>query len=284
MSFIGVWADLEKVIISKKENLTPREANILLSWKTRFLSDFTASALAGGAAAWTATRNLGKAQAFQVNLPGTPFSLSKAIRAYLSVGAGTICGHWLGNRILYSRADLILAMDGSTLQKELANIMVTKYQNDPSVMRLISKHFYLERIFDDSSNNPKLRWRYRNFFSEAVHGRRTRDQDSYDKSEDHSRKDSNDKSQGKSENVTNSKKPNHETKHTFINSAPDTPWESDPLDCVFGYSHPLEETIHSDSANKQPSRTQNRAHRRSRRWRRMRNHDGLSNSESAAAV
>lgn len=94
--------------------------------------------------------------------------------------------------------------------------MMTKYQNDPSVMRLISKHFYLERIFDDSSNNSKLRWRYRNFFSEAVHGRRTHDQDSYDKSEDHSRNDSNDKSQGRSENVTNSKKPNHETKHTFV--------------------------------------------------------------------
>ncbi|QCD91840.1 uncharacterized protein LOC114171498 isoform X2 [Vigna unguiculata] len=267
MSLIGVLADLEKVLITKKENLTPQEANILHSWKTRFVSDFTASALAGSAAAWTATLNV-----------------SKAIRTYLSVGAGTIFGNWLGNRILYSRADQILTMDGSILQKELANIMVTKYQNDPSVMQLMSKHFYLERIFDDSSNNPKLRWRYRNFFSEAVHGHRTHDQDSYDKSEDHSHNDSNDKSQGRSENVTNSQKPNLETKHTFINSAPDTSWEPDPLDCVFGYAHPLENTINSDSPNKQPSGTQNRVHRRSRRRRRMRDHETLSNSESTATV
>ncbi|BAU00777.1 hypothetical protein VIGAN_10239800 [Vigna angularis var. angularis] len=63
-----------------------------------------------------------------------------------------------------------------------------------------------------------------------------------------------------------------------------TTWESDPLDRVFGYTQPLEDTIHSDSSNKQPSGTQNRVRRRSRRLRRMRNHDDLSNSEPTAAV
>jgi len=95
--------------------------------------------------------------------------------------------------------------------------MVTKYQNDPSVMKLMSKHFYLEKIFDDSSNNPKLRWRHRNLFNDKeVHLHRIHDHDSYDKSQDQSRTDSNDTSQGRSDNVTNSKKTNIETKHTFV--------------------------------------------------------------------
>lgn len=108
--------------------------------------------------------------------------------------------------------------------------MVTKYQNDPSLMQLISKHFYSERIFDDStSNTPKLRWRYRNFYSDnVVHGNRTHDHDShdesqgnshndsYDKSQEYSRNDSHEKSQGKSENATDSKRTTLGTKQFFV--------------------------------------------------------------------
>ncbi|KAL9327916.1 hypothetical protein ACSQ67_002919 [Phaseolus vulgaris] len=212
--------------------------------------------------------------------------------------------------------------------------MVTKYQNDPSVMKLMSKHFYLEKIFDDSSNNPKLRWRHRNLFNDKeVHLHRIHDHDSYDKSQDQSRTDSNDTSQGRSDNVTNSKKTNIETKHTFVRQVdmlegvsvrsekvkdelvlngndielvsrscalinqkchvknkdirkflddkggPDMAFEADPLDCVFGYAPPVEDTVHSSSPNK-PSGTQNRAHRRSRHRRRMRNHEDLSNLDA----
>lgn len=33
----------------------------------------------------------------------------------------------------------------------------------------MSKHFYSERVFDDTtSDQPKIRWRYRNFFSDQV--------------------------------------------------------------------------------------------------------------------
>ncbi|KAK7366553.1 hypothetical protein VNO80_08546 [Phaseolus coccineus] len=260
MTMGGALSDLEQVLISKKET---QESNILLSCKARLVRDFTAGALAGGTAAWAATWNL-----------------SKAFRINLSVGAGAICGQWICNRTSYYCADQILTMDGSILQKELANIMVTKYQNDPSVMKLMSKHFYLERIFDDSSNNPKLRWRHRNLFNDKeVHGYRANDHDSYDKSQDQSRTDSNDTSQGRSDNVTNSKKTNLETKHTFINGGPDMAWEADPLDCVFGYAPPAEDTIHSSCPNK-PSGTQNRAHRRSRRRRRMRNHEDLSDLDA----
>lgn len=102
--------------------------------------------------------------------------------------------------------------------------MVTKYQNDPSLMKLISKHFYSERIYDDStSNTPKLRWRYRNFFSDnAIDGKRTQDHGSYNTSQGDSHNDSYDESQGysdslkksqdKSENIADSKRTTHGTK------------------------------------------------------------------------
>ncbi|AES93691.1 hypothetical protein MtrunA17_Chr5g0394561 [Medicago truncatula] len=265
--------DLEQLLISKRAKLTPDEANILQSCKTNAIKNFTVFSLVSGAAAWTVTGRLGKA--FQVNL---------------TAGAAAFCGLRIFSRSLYSSADHILSLDGSTLQKELANILVTKYQHDPSLMKLISKHFYSERLYDDSaSNTPKLRWRYRNFFSDnVINGNKTQDHDSYNKSQGNSHNDSYasdslEKSQGKSENITDSKRTTRGTKQSFINPGSEVLSEVDPLDCLFGYGAPMEENFHPNTPNK-PSGTHHRGHRRHRRRHRMRDHDDLSNSEHAAAV
>lgn len=57
--------------------------------------------------------------------------------------------------------------------------VVTRYHNDPRAMQYISKHFFYEEVFDDStSDRPKIRWRYRNFFSDDVaHSQRTHGND-----------------------------------------------------------------------------------------------------------
>ncbi|KAL5098618.1 hypothetical protein RYX36_002945 [Vicia faba] len=268
--------DLEQLLISKKEKLTPQEEGILLSCKGKAVRNFTASSLLGGAAVWAAT---GK--------------LRKAFRVNLSAGAGAFCGLWIFSRSLYSCADHILTLDGSILQKELANIMVTKYQNDPSLMKLISKHFYSERIYDDStSNTPKLRWRYRNFFSDnAINGKRTHDHGSYNTSDD-SHNDSCDKSQGysnslkksqgKFENITDSQRTTRGTNQNFVNPGSDIMSEVDPLDCLFG-DVPAEEIFNPNTTNK-PSATHHRSHRRYHRRRRVRDLDNLSKPVHAAAV
>lgn len=47
--------------------------------------------------------------------------------------------------------------------------ILRKYGDDSTPMQLITKHFYSEKVFDDSSSDqPKIRWRYRNFFSDNV--------------------------------------------------------------------------------------------------------------------
>lgn len=54
---------------------------------------------------------------------------------------------------------------------------MNKHHVDHWTMQLISKHFYLERVFDDSSiDQPKLQWRYRTFFGDQIiHPQRTSD-------------------------------------------------------------------------------------------------------------
>lgn len=51
-------------------------------------------------------------------------------------------------------------------------------------MQLISKHFYSEKVYDDSVlDQPKIRWRYRNYFSDNVaHSQRTHENDSHGES------------------------------------------------------------------------------------------------------
>lgn len=72
--------------------------------------------------------------------------------------------------------------------------MVRKYQNDPSKMRLITKMFYSENVFDDTtSDQPTIRWRYRNYFSDNItHGRETHESESYGTSQGDSEKGSHD--------------------------------------------------------------------------------------------
>lgn len=42
-------------------------------------------------------------------------------------------------------------------------------QDDPKKIRLLSKHFYAENVFDDSHlDQPLTRWRFRNYFGEIA--------------------------------------------------------------------------------------------------------------------
>jgi hypothetical protein len=105
---------------------------------------------------------------------------------------------------------------------------VTKYQDDPQKMQLISKHFYSEKVFDDS-DQPKLRWRYRNFFSDNVaHGQRTHEGDSPSNSENNSysnypgdshkdsQTDAHSKVHGNSHNDSDSQRTNFKSKQILV--------------------------------------------------------------------
>ena len=96
--------------------------------------------------------------------------------------------------------------------------IVTKYRNDPLKMELISKHFYSERVFDDStSDHPKLRWRYRSFFGDNVaHGQKTHDQDSNDNFNSESHTDSYTSARNDSKRDSDIKITNYLTKQVVV--------------------------------------------------------------------
>ncbi|KAB2625424.1 hypothetical protein D8674_017084 [Pyrus ussuriensis x Pyrus communis] len=202
----------------KQVKLTPEEIKLLFTCKSKAVREFTFGGLAAATVAWTASKKL-----------------NKFVRLNLSGGAAAIFGLWIFSRSLNSCVDHILSQDGSRLQAELATIMVKKYQNDPSMMRLISKQFYSEKVFDDAnSDQPTLRWRYRNYFSDNItHGRRTDYSNPQGDSEQASHGDHQSASDSDSRNIQNdSDKKRFAPKQVPMNSNVDS--MVDPFDCVFG--------------------------------------------------
>ncbi|KAJ1384353.1 hypothetical protein SESBI_42612 [Sesbania bispinosa] len=65
--------DLEQVLRSKQEILTPQEADILLSCKSKATRNLTASALAGGTVVWTATRKFSNPFRINLSADNSPF-------------------------------------------------------------------------------------------------------------------------------------------------------------------------------------------------------------------
>ncbi|XP_061991469.1 uncharacterized protein LOC133709671 [Rosa rugosa] len=261
--------ELENNLRSKQANLTPEEVRVLSACKSKAMREFTFGGLAAGVVAWTASSKL-----------------SKMIRLNLSGGAAAMFGLWRFSRALDSCVEHILALDGSRMQAELATIMVTKHQNDRQRMQLISKQFYCEEVFDDStSERPKIRWRYRNYFSDNIaHGQRTHDSDSYSNSPADSDSvphgdyhnsfdgDSQD-TQSDTQNDSNKRRINFDPRRVPMNSSIGA--TADPFEYIFGYPAPKEELHLPDTSSLSP-KAQARNRRRSHRKRRTHHQEDVS--------
>ncbi|KAL9410620.1 hypothetical protein AB3S75_044404 [Citrus x aurantiifolia] len=252
-----VLFELEQVLRTKQERLTSGEANILLTSKSRALRDFTAGFLIGSGITWLAT-----------------WKLNKFLRVNISGGAAVVFGLWRFGRSIESSVDQILAANGSRLQKELANIMVNKYRDNPWGMQLMTKHFYSEKVYDDSAlDQPKLRWRYKNYFSDNVpQSQRTHESDSQGESHSDSDTEAYNEAHSHLKNDPGSKKNEFGSKQVPVSLKPNVDVMGDPLDCVFGYMATAEEIRHPKSSST-PSGAQSRSHKRSHRRRRMRHND-----------
>ncbi|KAK4388593.1 hypothetical protein Sango_2465900 [Sesamum angolense] len=180
---------------------------------------------------------------FVVTTNNNPFSA-------LHLGAAAACGFWRVGRSVESSVEHILSLEGTRIQRELANIMLMKYHNDPWVMQRLSKHFYSEEVYDDSSiDRPKLRWRFRNFFGDPV-----------TRSESTSYRDETD-----SQN-NDIKKTTTEPKQVNV----DTAWDimENPFDLIFGQPGDVETVPHADTPSVSSVRQRRRERRARRRHRR----------------
>ncbi|KAJ6898781.1 hypothetical protein NC652_025336 [Populus alba x Populus x berolinensis] len=296
--------DLEQVLRSQKETLTHQEMNILQSCKSKAVRQFTFGVLTGATVAWAGAcfyyNQLSTSTAYLIicRILTATWKLSWFARANISGGAAIFFGFWRFGKSLDSGVDHILAMDGSRMQKELANIMVNKYRDDPWTMQHLNRRFYSEKVFDDSNlHRPILSLQYRNSFGDNVaYGQRTHDSDSHDAS--HSDSDI------KRDDVESKKVParigiyaksqNHSFRYRAIQGfarlgmSRCTPMEKemnlgakvmeDPLESIFGFMAPVEEIHHLGTSGK-PARVLNRSHKRSHRRHRMRHQEASLNSE-----
>ncbi|XP_062108324.1 uncharacterized protein LOC133819164 [Humulus lupulus] len=262
-----VLFELDQVMRAKKYNLTVQERNTLLSCKSKAIKDYTVGALLGAGVAWIGTSKL-----------------STFGRIGISAGASAAVGLWRLGTSLNSSIDQILTLQESTMQRELASIVVKRYWNDPWRMQLISKHFYSEKVFDDSTVDlPKVRWRFRNFFSDSGSlGQTTHDSDSHSDSQGEAQSDSrgdyNSNTQRDPSGTRTESRRDFEGKFKFeskqapMNTALDS---MDPFDCFFGYPA-MEDITHPSNPSTTSPRTHTRNHRRAQRRRRMRHQDALN--------
>ncbi|GKV19616.1 hypothetical protein SLEP1_g29849 [Rubroshorea leprosula] len=254
--------DLEEVIRAKQVKLTPQEVNVLYTCKSKARRDFFTGTLLGGTLMWAAT-----------------WRLRRIYRTELATGAGIGFGFWNCTRSLDSCLDHILALDGSLLQYELAAIIAKKYGDDPSKMQLLSKRFYSEKVYDDSGSGPKLKWRFRNYYSDGVtHEPRTSDDDLSSQSHSNTHSQTPIYSHNDSQNDTVNKKTDLGFKQTPVNS--DTNLMADPLDGLFGDMSTTQDIPHANTPSSTPSRVPSRSHRRSHRRRRMRHQEASLDSQN----
>ncbi|XVF84693.1 hypothetical protein PTKIN_Ptkin17bG0058400 [Pterospermum kingtungense] len=240
--------ELENNLRSIKEPLTQQEENFFVRYRAKALNQFTAGVFAGGGLVWAAT-----------------WKLHRLLRLTFSGGAATILGFAGLGRSIDSSVDHVLALDGTRMQRELANIIVKKYPKDPWMMQLISKHFYLEEVFDDSTSEPMLRWRYQNFFGD------------YNVNQDlGTPDDSQDVSHNATSSNLDSKKAGLSSERIPVSFGSDL--MVDPLDCVFGYTATSDEIHHSTTPGVS-GKSQSRAHKRAHRRRRLRHHEGSLGSD-----
>ncbi|GMH18826.1 hypothetical protein Nepgr_020667 [Nepenthes gracilis] len=243
--------ELEQVLRSKNGKLTGQEREILLACRSKAIRDFSLGGSVAAGLVWMATRKL-----------------NNFLRINLAGGAAIISGMWRLSKSLDSCAEQILAWDGSRMQHELAKIMVQRYGNDPRKKKLISKHFYSEKVFDDStSDRPISIYRQRNtFVDNAANIHRSLDINTHS---DGNENDTNYPPRKNDSDIPRQKRMNSESMQVHIN--PGSYVLADPFECLFGYSGATEEIHHPAGAGAgAPAREQSCSQRRLHRRHRMR--------------
>ncbi|XP_027165059.1 uncharacterized protein LOC113765171 [Coffea eugenioides] len=232
--------ELENVL--RKEKITSQEANILMQCKSNALRAFTLGATGAAAVSWFAS-----------------MKLHNVHRVFLTAGGSFVVGMRTFRRSLDSSLNYILSLDGTRMQKELGVLMLQKYQDDPTIMQRISKHFYSEEVYDDSSDRPRLRWRFRNSFGEnAAYPLVTDEHASNSEKSDQKR--------------TISENSDPEPNQAQMNAAGDA--VENPFDCIFGIPAEVNEIQPTNRSNAGRSKavSKRHAHGNKRFHRRHRKH------------
>eukprot|EP00252_Welwitschia_mirabilis_P008100 TRINITY_DN19805_c0_g1_i1.p1 TRINITY_DN19805_c0_g1~~TRINITY_DN19805_c0_g1_i1.p1 ORF type:complete len:228 (-),score=45.36 TRINITY_DN19805_c0_g1_i1:395-1078(-) len=218
-------AELESRLKSYKFKLTSTEENTLRECKDKAVKEFMFGSLIASGVTWTATSRFGFRN--RLNAAGA---------------AAMVTGIWRFRSALNSSLDHILSLDGSRLQRELATIILANHSHNPKRMQLVSKYYYVEKVFDDSNLEvPVSRWRHRNVSGDSQSFRRVEDLTNSQKAS------------GKPQNSDSSVILGRKASDLYV----------DPFEFLFTEEQKCEET--SLRANGKPERRHSRRHRRANR-------------------
>ncbi|KAL5702261.1 hypothetical protein ACHQM5_027498 [Ranunculus cassubicifolius] len=236
--------ELEQALRSSQFKITTDEENVLNVCKGKAVREFSISAFVSSGIVWAAA----------------------------AVGFGL----WRFDKSLSSCVEKILGMEGSRMQKELANILLTRHRHDPIRMKLINKHFYSERVFDDSgSDRPVLRWRQRNFYSDGIAP-----------SQKPNETDSHEDNTNNGDHTASSETKQPPERQQFPIRASGVEPSADPFENVFGNSsNPPEEILLPETgANTGMKKLTRKEKRNMRRHHRARRARALSDDDSSDAA
>ncbi|XP_065859235.1 uncharacterized protein [Euphorbia lathyris] len=145
---------LEPYIKIFENKLTLQEENLFRIFGSKAVKELASGTLIGCALALAAT----------LKLNANDFTKSCLISV-----VGASFGFWRFKRSMCSWADHMLGMDGSPMQRNLANIIVKERKDYPWLMQRVSRHFYSEYVYDDTNlDKPMVRLRHRNHFGDIL--------------------------------------------------------------------------------------------------------------------
>ncbi|KAK8933823.1 hypothetical protein KSP39_PZI015395 [Platanthera zijinensis] len=219
-----------------EDKMTPSERQLIYNCLAKMTKNFFVGAAVSSALVYRATRRFGHWHSI-----------------FLSAGPALFVGNLVFNRSGNACLDQILNIEGSRMQRELADIILRNFWKNPSRMRLVQKHFYPEFVFTDLSPDKALvKLRARNIYLDGTASERI---------EDHSINEDDDNAETQSFGESTS---NLDAVNTFQNDL-DGDFLADPLDCIFGIQQQSQDICHSGGA--ETTRIVRHAHKRGRRHR-----------------
>ncbi|XP_019168088.1 PREDICTED: uncharacterized protein LOC109163829 isoform X2 [Ipomoea nil] len=239
--------EADELLRLQKVPVTREEAEVLNSWRNNAIRDLGIGMSIGSIASWLVTRRL-----------------NNFFRANIAAAVGISFGLWRCSKSMESSVEQSLSLHGTRLQRELAGIIVKKYQHDSLGMQLVSKYFISENVYDDlSPDKPKQRWRLRNFFSENLDSFQRTGEDSYENAT-HLEGNNMKKPNAGEDSFVSRRKTNQKSDLEQKKMSADG--DADPFDCIFGPADNADEIHHqSPDASHTLPRKHGRSHRRSRR-------------------
>ncbi|KAH7665994.1 Nucleotide-diphospho-sugar transferases protein [Dioscorea alata] len=151
---------------------------------------------------------------------------------------------WRCNHSLDACVDKILGRDWDRMKLSSADIIMKRYMNNPSRVKLLGKHMYPEEVFNDLNPNRTFTlWRFGYMFIEGNDVQKLQ----YNEVKNH--KNSNSKEQPKQ----------------IIISNQCSDMITDPLDCIFGDLESSKEVSHSNNVGKRSRRRKLHGHKRAHR-------------------